>query len=1048
MKKITTIYFFIFLFLSFGIKAQNAANYAFTTNATGSLTTTGTWTTIIGAGQNRTTFNDGLDNIPANATTIINIPFEVWFMGERFTSFNINTNGVLRFGSIPIFSEGNTYNISGHARLCPFGASSTVGVLDEGDWQTGLVRYQITGIAPNRILIVQCVDMRISYNSGGANSTFEMQIQETSRPTVSAASGQITFVYGTMAKGTAGSITSGNIGIGYEGAPGINDFLSVNIATHTASTTATNNTYPNGAITQLNGGGTNATRRRYIFNPTVVNGQEIDARASCLSSTSILLNWTDGATNEVGIVLYRSTDGGATFTFDRQLPANTTSTTITGLTPSTTYHYQVYAVAEGKLSNLAPTGTVIVSTLSAAVNAVYSITNGLWNTPATWTPTGVPVATSDVIIGCIVPHTVTVNAPAVSNVCRTLVVETGSVLNFNAGQTLTVQGDVTNNGTINTNGGTLIIQGNLINATGATVNVGTGTITVQGSTTNNATATINVNTGSLTIQGNLTNNATGTVNINSGTLRVQGNLQNNATATLNGNTGLFRLGGNFTNAGVYNSNTSTMRFDGAAQQLINHTGTSSGQGITTVSNSYNNNAALTTAAATNTYSNTTGINIPDNNATGISRTITVPTTLGNISDIMVDLEIDHNRVGDLIITLTSPQGTTITLINRVTNGTTGNCAEDDILVRLSDAAGSDAQAQCNNPVAINNTRRPLQALSAFDGQNPSGTWTLTVSDRRNGQTGTFRDVDLIIATSAAAGIVIPDDDIVGGLSHIINVPTAGTIQSITMDIAINHTYIGDLIVTLTNPANTTTRTMMTRLAGGGSAGDCAGQNLSITFDDLAAASVQAQCGAGVPSINGTYSPNQTLNVAGFLGQNPVGDWIITVYDGAGADIGGLISASLNITSQQIVNFPLSANLYYHNLLMLNTGTEVRTQNTDVHILNTATWTTGVFRADNNHMLIFPDNATSTVAINASHADMQVRKIGDDAFNFPVGNGGWGAPIGIAAPANVTDHFTAQYFRQVTPFNPFSKEATIHHVGQCEYWILDRTNHRKPKMQFT
>jgi hypothetical protein len=141
-----------------------------------------------------------------------------------------------------------------------------------------------------------------------------------------------------------------------------------------------------------------------------------------------------------------------------------------------------------------------------------------------------------------------------------------------------------------------------------------------------------------------------------------------------------------------------------------------------------------------------------------------------------------------------------------------------------------------------------------------------------------------------------------------------------------------------------------------------------------------------------------------------------------------MSASLHITTLQPVAFPLSANLYYHILEMENMGAGVRTQNTDVHILNTATWTNGVFRADNNHMLIFPDNATSTVAINASHADMRVRKIGNDAFNFPVGNAGWGAPIGISAPTNTTDHWGLDNIRIFLNPKPFTITITNQTAG--------------------
>lgn len=986
MKKIFILHFFILLFLSFGIKAQNASNYAFTTNNNESLTTTGVWTTIVVAGKNHSNYNDGSGNVPASS--VINIPFDVWFMGERFTSFNINTNAVLRFGSTPIFSEGNTYNITDHARLCPFSASSTTGgVLDEGDWQTGTIQYQIAGVAPNRILIVQCINMRVSYNSGTSDSNFEMRVQETSTPTVDPASGQITFVYGAMVKGTAGSITSGNIGIGYSGHGAANDFFSVDISTHTASTTATNNTYPTGTITQLNSA-SNPNRRFYKFNPPLTNQNVTLVNINCVSDNSLRLDWVAAAGNQVGYVIYRSTSLAGPYVFLTQTSAlNPLTFTDTGLTAGTTYYYRVLTVTEGKLS--AVTGANQVSATTTISPTVYSIASTLWSSTGTWSTSSIPLATQNVIIGCAAPHTVTVNT---NGVAKDLTVETGSVLNFNAGQTVTTEGNVTNKGTININGGTLRIKGNLINTTGSTINVGTGT------------------------------------------LIVEGNFTNAATATLNGNTGTFRLKGNFTNVGIYNSNTSIMRFDGTAQQLINHTGTSSGQGVVTTANTYNNNAALVSPPSTTSYTNNTPNNIPDNPSPnpGLNKTINVPATTSTITDITVYLDIDHTYVGDLVVTLTSPSGTTRVLMNRIENGGgIGSCNRSNINATLSDAAGNNVQTRCstNN---INGTHRPFQTLAGFDGENPSGNWILNVSDRDSGASGRFQSATLNITTTGSAGLPIPDANTVG-VNHTINVLPAGTIQNVRMDIAIDHPYIGNLIVTLRSPAGTT-RTMMTRVVN---SGDCSTDNLSITFDDLAAASVQTQCGAGTPSINGTYQPSQSL--AAFVGENQSGNWIINVADRVGTNIGRIMSANLYITTSTTVPFALSANLYFHKLEMQNTGAGVLTQNTNVHILNTATWTTGVFRATNPFMLIFVDNATSTIGNNASHADMQVRKIGNDAFNFPVGNGGWVAQIGITAPSNVAHHFTAQYFKQVTPFNPFLKEPSIHHVGQCEYWILDRTN---------
>lgn len=1002
------------LFLSFGIKAQNPAdvqNYTVTAGSNESLVDDATgWTTLIGGNQ---------INV---ASAVNNIGFEVWFMGERFTTFSANTGGVMRFGNTPIIGGANSPSIADNARVCVFGASITTAA---DKWRTGnngYVRYKVTGTAPDRKLIIDWVNIRMkgSAPNNTGISRFQAHISETAP--ANANGGVVRIVYGRMfiqshapTTGCTGNDqTTTYTGIGYSTSTTQGMFINTDNHPSLAGTTinyGANGTdgYPScnsfGAaptnVTSLNST-TNGSRKYYEFNPPLPNTNVTFVSASCVSDNELLINWTAPAGNQVGYVVYRSLDG-VNYSFLTQTNTLTTNFIDTGLTAGTTYYYRVFTVTEGRLSAVDPTVNEVSATTTISPT-VFSVISNIWSSTTTWSTSSVPVAAENVVIGCPTPHTVTVNTNGVAN---DLTIENGSVLNFNAGQTITTEGDVINKGTININNGTLRIKGNLINTTGAVVNVGNGE------------------------------------------LIVEGDFQNEATAILNGDTGLFRLAGDFINEGEYNSNTSTMRFDGNAQQLINHTGTSSGQGIITASNSYNNAADLFTPGTPAIPG--TPIAIPDNNAAGVSQTVNFPATTQTITNVTLGLQIDHTWVGDLIVRLTSPDGTTRTLIDRpgIPPSTYG-CSGNNIDVLLSDAGGSDVEDECGGGTpTINGTFRPNQSLADFINEDPTGDWILTVSDNVGGDTGDFVSGSLnvttalgttsvpinaaIPATPATPGLSIPDNSN-AGVNHTINVPTTGTIESVRMDIAIDHTYIGNLRITLTSP-NGTTRRMMNRVING--TGGCDEDNLSITFDDLALDAVQTQCGGGNPSINGTYTPEQSLT--NFIGEDQQGDWIINISDRAGGDIGRVMSANLHITTSVPVPFPLSSALYYHKLEMQNTGAEVRTQNTDIWITNNATWTTGVFRADNNHMIIFPDNATSTVAINASHADMKVRKIGDDAFDFPVGNAGWGAPIGISAPVDVTDHFTAQYFHQITPTDFTSKEASIHHVGLCEYWILDRTS---------
>ncbi len=110
---------------------------------------------------------------------------------------------------------------------------------------------------------------------------------------------------------------------------------------------------------------------------------------------------------------------------------------------------------------------------------------------------------------------------------------------------------------------------------------------------------------------------------------------------------------------------------------------------------------------------------------------------GLITDVNLSgLSIPHTRVGNLTVTLTSPEGTTITLLDRPGGGA---CLGDNLLVSFDDAAASTAaelQATCNPAVpAISGDFQPLEALSAFEGENPLGDWILTVSDQVPGAGG-------------------------------------------------------------------------------------------------------------------------------------------------------------------------------------------------------------------------------------------------------------------------------------------------------------------------
>lgn len=95
------------------------------------------------------------------------------------------------------------------------------------------------------------------------------------------------------------------------------------------------------------------------------------------------------------------------------------------------------------------------------------------------------------------------------------------------------------------------------------------------------------------------------------------------------------------------------------------------------------------------------------------------------------------------------------------------------------------------------------------------------------------------------------------------------------------------------------------------------------------------------------------------------------------------------------------------------------------------------------LLVLGDNVTATNANPASFVQGPMRKVGNDAFWFPIGaNDTAYAPIRISAPANVAHHFTAEYVQtdpDAVPYPTAMRDFTLDHLSRCEYWMLNRTN---------
>ena len=263
-------------------------------------------------------------------------------------------------------------------------------------------------------------------------------------------------------------------------------------------------------------------------------------------------------------------------------------------------------------------------------------------------------------------------------------------------------------------------------------------------------------------------------------------------------------------------------------------------------------------------SNLNPVEIPDNDEAGVTSTIEVGDE-GFATRLNVTIDVEHTFIGDLLVTLTSPDGRTAILHDR-----TGQ-SDDNIKASFE----------------------PAELLGA----SIKGTWTLTVSDNARIDTGTLKGWslsfdasvtpevcddnldntgdDLIdcddpacledaactgggdaLSGTSAPDVAIPDNS-ADGVSDTIAISGDGQVGDVRVEVDIAHTFIGDLVVTLTSPAGTT-----------------------VTLHD--------QEGDSADDLVRSWT------LGDFGGEAPAGDWTLTVSDNASDDTGSLRSWGLSI----------------------------------------------------------------------------------------------------------------------------------------------------------
>jgi serine protease len=336
----------------------------------------------------------------------------------------------------------------------------------------------------------------------------------------------------------------------------------------------------------------------------------------------------------------------------------------------------------------------------------------------------------------------------------------------------------------------------------------------------------------------------------------------------------------------------------------------------------------------------TPINIPDNNPAGITSTISVQQPIA-IEEVAVDVNITHTFIGDLVVSLTSPEGTTVVLHDRA-----GGSADD--------------------------IHRTFVVPAAFAGQQAAGDWVLAVQDLAGIDIGSLDDWTLHVigvpgaatfgisaspasqsvaqggSTSFAVDVasfggfngdvalsVVSDPPLTA--SAVFNPGTVTAPGSSSLDITTDcGTAAGDYALTITGTGSDgTTKTAsvsLTVIPAGTATQSFPSTDTPIAIPDANPAGIVSNLSVGADisitelavevHITHTFigdlivslvgpdgttvvlhnraggsgdNINQTFAVTDFAGQSSAGAWQLLVSDNAGIDLGTLDTWTLHVT---------------------------------------------------------------------------------------------------------------------------------------------------------
>ncbi len=188
--------------------------------------------------------------------------------------------------------------------------------------------------------------------------------------------------------------------------------------------------------------------------------------------------------------------------------------------------------------------------------------------------------------------------------------------------------------------------------------------------------------------------------------------------------------------------------------------------------------------------------------------------------------------------------------------------------------------------------------------------------------------------------------------------------------------------------------------------------------------------------------NMTGNFSNFDGNESLDNLDGSTWNYSGTTTGtGNLALDLN-NGSNLFNYDRSGDQpiispidSYSNLEVSNGGN--KNMSDDVDISGNLILTAGIINTNGNLLTFLSNSSSVSGGSNSSYVDGQVAKLGNSDFDFPTGNGGVWARIGISNlnGANASTEFTAQY----TLGDPgLSNTGTLNNVSILEGWTLNHT----------